>query len=265
MTVEIDNEKILAAARQAALETGGFLKKCYGRRAEVEFKGDVNLVTRWDRESQEIIHKIIKDNFPGHSILGEEDLNVEKDKELLWLIDPIDGTTNFAHSLPMFCVSIAFMVRGGAEVGVVYVPVLDEMFYACRGGGAFLNGERIQVSAETDLGKSLLATGFPYDRRESADNNVDNFNKFIVKARGIRRMGAAAIDIAYAAAGRFEGFWELKLFPWDTAAAFLMVEEAGGKVTDFSGNPFDPFMKEIVVSNGHIHQQMLDILKSKPV
>lgn len=257
----MDKEKILAAARDAAFQAGKYMKASYGQHWEVEFKGEVDLVTRVDRESQGIIYGIIKENFPGHSILGEENLKVEKDSKLLWLIDPLDGTTNFAHSLPMFCVSIAFLVEGEAAVGVVYAPLLDEMFYAVKGGGAFLNEKKIKVSAETDLGNCLLATGFPYDRRRAKENNVANFNKFIVRTRGIRRMGAAAIDLCYTAAGRFDGFWEPKLFPWDMAAGFLLVQEAGGNVTDFSGNPFDPFMREIAASNGHIHQRMLEILK----
>jgi myo-inositol-1(or 4)-monophosphatase len=259
----MDHEKILNVAREAALTAGNFLKECFGRESGIEYKGDINLVTERDKESQTIIYKMIKENFPFHSILGEEDLNVEKDKEMLWLIDPIDGTTNFARSLPAFCVSIAFMRGGRVQVGVVYIPLLDEMFYAVRGLGAFLNKKPIHVSREKEIGKSLLATGFPYDRRESKINNVDHFNKFIVRALGIRRMGAAAMDICYTAAGRFDGFWELKLFPWDTAAGLLMVEEAGGKVTNFSDNPFDPFMKECIASNGLIHSQMLEIIHSE--
>ncbi len=259
----MDQEKILNVAREAALTAGNYLKKCFGRESGIEYKGDINLVTERDKESQKIIYKMIKENFPLHSILGEEDLNVEKDKEMLWLIDPIDGTTNFARSLPAFCVSIAFMREGRVQMGVVYIPLLDEMFYAVRGSGAFLNKKPIHVSKEKGIGKSLLATGFPYDRRESKINNVDHFNKFIVRALGIRRMGAAAMDICYTAAGRFDGFWELKLFPWDTAAGLLMVEEAGGKVTDFSGNPFDPFMKECIASNGLIHSQMIEIIHSE--
>jgi len=256
----MDKEKILIVARDAALQAGKYIKASYGQKWKVEYKGEIDLVTRVDRESQEIIHHIIKKNFPGHSILAEENLKVEKDGKLLWLIDPLDGTTNFAHSLPMFCVSIAFLVDGETTVGVVNIPLLGEMFYAVKGGGAFLNEKKINVSGETDLGKCLLATGFPYDRRKVKENNVANFNKFIVRARGIRRMGAAAIDLCYTAAGRFDGFWEPKLYPWDMAAGFLLVQEAGGIVTDFSGNSFDPFMREIAASNGHIHQQMLDII-----
>lgn len=257
----MDYEHILDIAKEAALTAGKFLEKNYDRQTEIEFKGAIDLVTQKDRESQQMIYKIIKDSFPQHSILGEEDLNVEKDKELLWLIDPIDGTTNFAHSLPIFCVSIAFMEKGIPQVGVVYVPLLDELFHAVRGKGAFLNKKQIHVSKKTELGKSLLGTGFPYDRRVSEINNVDHFNKFIVRALCIRRMGSAAIDLCYTAAGRFDGYWELKLFPWDSAAGMLMVEEAGGTVTDFSGNPFDPFKKECLASNSHIHSQMLEVLK----
>ena len=259
----MDNEKILNIAREAALTAGRYLIDCFGQEPGIEYKGDIDLVTERDKESQKIIYKILKKNFPNHSILGEENLNVEKDKELLWLIDPIDGTTNFARSLPAFCVSIAFMKEGKTQVGVVYIPLLDEIFYAARGSGAFLNKNPIHVSKEKEMGKSLLATGFPYDRRESKINNVDHFNKFIVRALGIRRMGSAAMDICYTAAGRFDGFWELKLYPWDTAAGLLMIEEAGGKVTDFSGNPFDPFMKECLASNGLIHTKMLEIISLK--
>lgn len=254
-------EHILIIAKQAALAAGRFLKRNYDQKTKIEYKGDIDLVTQKDRESQELIHKIIKDSFPEHSILGEEDLAVEKDKERLWLIDPIDGTTNFAHSLPIFCVSIAFLEKGVPLIGVVYIPLLDELFHAVRGNGAFLNNKQIHVSKKTELGKSLLATGFPYDRRESKVNNVDHFNNFIVRALCIRRMGSAAIDLCYTAAGRYDAFWELKLYPWDTAAGMLMVEEAGGKVTDFSGNPFDPFKKECLASNSLIHNQMLEILK----
>ena len=256
-------EKILAVAREASLKAGSYLKKNYGdiRRHEVEFKGAINLVTKHDRESQQIIYQLLKENFPHHSILSEEDLKVENEKELLWVIDPLDGTTNYAHSLPVFSVSIAFLQEGKPQVGVVYAPLLDEMFYAVKGNGAFLNGKRIAVSKEKDLGKSMLGTGFPYDLRESSRNNIDHFSKFLLKSRAIRRMGSAAIDLAYTAAGRFDGFWELKLFPWDIAAAMLMVQEAGGKVTDFAGNPCDPFMRDIVASNSQIHEQMLQVIQ----
>jgi myo-inositol-1(or 4)-monophosphatase len=258
----MDNEKILQVALEAALKAGSYLKENYNdiQRPKVEFKGEIDLVTKCDKESQEIICSILAENFPHHSILAEEDLSIEKEKELLWLIDPLDGTTNFAHSLPVFSVSIAFFQEGAPLVGVVYIPMLKEMFHAVNSGGAFLNQKKITVSQEKDLGNSVLATGFPYDCRESKQNNLGNFSKFLVKARAIRRWGVASIDLSYVAAGRFEGFWEPKLKPWDTAAGMLIVQEAGGKVTDYSGNPFDPFMKEILASNGHIHNQMFQVI-----
>ncbi len=258
--MNLDYEKILSVAQEAALTAGKYLKENFDQKPEIEYKSEMELVTERDRESQQIICKIIKEHYPHHSLLGEEDLDVVKEKELLWLIDPIDGTTNFAHSLPIFCVSIAFLAAGKPQVGVVYAPILDEMFYGVRGAGAFLNKKQLHVSREKEIGKSLLCTGFPYDIRESKTNNVDHFNKFIFRALAVRRLGSAALDLCYTAAGRFDGFWELKLKPWDTAAAFLLVEEAGGEVTDFSDNPFDPFMIECVSSNGIIHPQMLEII-----
>lgn len=258
----MDYGKILTVAREAAETAGNYLKENFDRNTEIQYKGDIDLVTEKDRESQKIIHKMIKENFPRHSILGEEDLEVQEDKELLWLVDPIDGTTNFARSLPAFCVSVAFLVEGKVQVGVVNIPMLNEMFYSVRGSGAFLNKKQLHVSKEKEIGKSLLATGFPYDRRESKVNNVNHFNKFIVRVLGIRRMGSAAIDLCYTAAGRFDGFWELKLAPWDTAAGMILVEEAGGKVTDFSGTPFDPYMKECLASNGLIHNRMMETIKT---
>ncbi|MCK5057894.1 MAG: inositol monophosphatase [Candidatus Aminicenantes bacterium] len=255
-----DYQKILNTAIRAASTAGKYLKETFAQKPKIEYKGKIDLVTERDRMSQEMIYKIIKEEFPNHSVMGEENLNIEKDEELLWLIDPLDGTTNYAHSLPVFSVSIAFLEKGQTKVGVVYQPMLEEMFQAVEGTGAFLNNKKIKVSEETDLRKSLLATGFPYDLRESPVNNLDNFSKFAHEARAIRRCGSAAIDLSYAAAGRFDGFWELKLSPWDTAAALLFVKEAGGKITDFSGNPFNPFMKECLASNAHIHDRMLAIL-----
>lgn len=258
--MNMDYEKILEIAQEAALTAGNYLKENFDRKPAIEYKSAIELVTERDRESQQIIYQIIKKHFPNHSILGEEDLDEVEEKDLVWMIDPIDGTTNFAHSLPIFSVSIAFLVEGKTQVGVVNAPILQEMFYTVRGGGAFLNKKQMHVSQEKDLGKSLICTGFPYDIRESEINNLNYFNKFVLQALAVRRLGSAAIDLCYTAAGRLDGFWELKLKPWDTAAAFLMVEEAGGKVTDFSNNPFDPLMKECLASNSLIHAQMLEII-----
>lgn len=261
--MKTDYQDILNTALHAATTAGRYLKDTFARRPQVEYKGKINLVTERDRKSQEIIYEIIKEKFPRHSILAEEDLQIEQDKDLLWLIDPLDGTTNYAHSLPIFSISIAFLEQGKPKVGVVYHPMMEEMFHAVKEAGVFLNKKRIKVSQEENLRDSLLATGFPYDLRESQVNNVAYFNRFIYEARAVRRCGSAAVDLSYVATGRFDGFWELKLFPWDTAAASLFVEEAGGKVTDFSGNTFDPFMKECLATNGRIHEQMLEVLNKK--
>lgn len=258
MASELD--KILKTALKAALEAGKYLKKCFHYKSKVEFKGEINLITQRDRESQAIIHRIIKKKFPRHSFLGEEDLEIHNSKEHLWLIDPIDGTTNFAHQLPIYSISIAYLIEGKTRVGVVYNPQIDELFWATTKGGAFFNKKRIHVSEEIDLKKSFLATGFPYDLRDSDENNLNYFNTFIFQAQAIRRCGSAAIDLAYTAAGRFDGFWELKLHPWDTPAGALLVQEAGGKVTDFSGQVFNPFKKECLASNHKLHQQMLNII-----
>jgi len=254
-------QNILNIAIQAASEAGKYLKDTFSKRPKIEFKGKIDLVTERDRKSQEIIANMIKKAFPDHSILGEENLNIEKDKELLWLIDPLDGTTNYAHSLPIFSVSIAFLEQGKTKVGAVYNPMLEEMFRAIQGEGVFLNRKQIHVSPAKEIKDSVLATGFPYDLRESKITNFEQFKNFLFAARAIRRCGSAAIDLSYVAAGRYDGFWEFKLSPWDTAAALLFVEEAGGKLTDFSGNAYNPFMKECLASNGHIHSQMLEILK----
>lgn len=255
-----ENEKVLEVAQYAAMKAGNFLKEHFGRKTDVRFKGKVDLITKYDIESQAIIRNVIEKAFPEDSILGEEDLDCKNHNSSLWIIDPIDGTTNFAHHIPMFSVSIGFMREEQLQVGLVYLPVLDELFYAMRGRGAFLNGKPISVSQEKDISKSLIATGFPYDRFTCPDNNADNFNRFITKIRGIRRMGSASIDLCYTAAGRFSGYWEKKLKPWDCAGGAIIVEEAGGRMSDFSGGTFDLYGKECLASNGLIHEQMIKIL-----
>ena len=259
--MSLDYKKILRVAKESAFQAGNYLKENFEVKPKVEFKGEINLITERDRKSQQIVYNIISNAFPEHSILGEEELNIEKNKGLLWIVDPLDGTTNYAHGLPYFCVSIAFVENDETKVGVVYNPMLDEMIWAIRGEGAYLNDKRMKVSKEIDINKSLLATGFPYDLRKSQENNVNYFNSFIYKAQAVRRCGSAALDLAYVAASRYDGFWELKLYPWDTAAAALFVEEAGGKVTDFSGKSFNPFKKECLASNGIIHNQLLDVIR----
>ncbi len=256
----MDENKILETAQEAALKAGKYLRDSFDDRPDVQYKGEIDLVTERDLNSQKIIFDIIQERFPDHSVLGEENLDIDRGNRYLWIIDPLDGTTNYAHAIPMYSVSIAFRAEGETRAGVVYIPMLDELFYGVKGGGAFLNKKKLSVSKEQDPAKCLLATGFPYDRKVSKENNLDHFAHMIMKVRCIRRMGSAAVDLCYTAAGRFDAFWEPKLHPWDTAAAALLVSEAGGKVTDYSGNPFNPFMKECLASNNLVHDQMMEIL-----
>jgi len=251
---------IRQVAVAAALAAGRLLREHVGRVREIRYKGAVNLVTEVDLASERLIVETIRTAFPDHAFLTEEGSGQDQlDAPALWVIDPLDGTTNYAHGYPMFCVSIAFLREGRAEVGVVYQPILDELFVAERGVGAFLNGERIRVSAHRELRSALLATGFPYDleRRREA---LAAFARFTLTARAVRRDGSAALNLAYVAAGRFDGFWEQELSPWDTAAGVLLVEEAGGTVTDYAGRPFRLHQATCVASNGVIHQAMLDMI-----
>lgn len=263
-------EEFKKIAIQAALKGGEILNKHRGKVINIGYKDEVNLVTEVDKISEESIIQIIKKNFPDHGILTEESKEFipesKKSKATYkWVIDPLDGTTNYAHGLPIYCVSVALEENGRIILGVVYNPNLDELFVAEKNKGAFLfcgkTRKRILVSQTSQLSKSLLATGFPYDIRTSKINNLEHFANFYKKAQAVRRGGSAALDLCYLAIGRFDGFWELKLSPWDTAAGSLLVEEAGGKVTDFLGGPFNIYLKEILASNGKIHQQMIEVLK----
>ncbi|MGQ9618787.1 MAG: inositol monophosphatase family protein, partial [Candidatus Aminicenantia bacterium] len=251
-------EEIIENAKRIALDAGKILKKRFGKSNRITFKGDINLVTEADFLSQDFIKKSIRDLYPHHSILSEEGLEIKSNSPFRWVIDPLDGTTNFAHGLPIFSISIAVEYEGKIFAGVVYNPFLNELFWAEIENGAFLGKRRIRVSRTKALNRSLLATGFPYDIREDSNNNLDNFSKFALRAQAIRRMGSAAIDLCYVACGRFDGFWELKLFPWDVAAGILIVEEAGGEVSDFKGKSIDLYSKEIVASNGLIHDEMIE-------
>ena len=248
-------------AIKAALKGGEFLQKFQGKFIWIGYKGVINLVTEADRLSEDAIIKIIRKNFPEHNILTEESRGYEKGSDYKWIIDPLDGTTNYAHGFPVYCVSIALEKKGEIISGVVYNPVLEELFVAEKNKGAFMNGKRIYVSKTRELSRSLLATGFPYDIRESKINNLDHFTNFALRSQAIRRAGSAALDLCYLAKGIFDGFWELKLSPWDTAAGSLMVKEAGGEVTDFSGNQFSIYQKNILGTNGKIHSQMIQVLK----
>jgi myo-inositol-1(or 4)-monophosphatase len=251
----------LSAAREAALEAGKMLKQGLNEGREISFKGSVDLVTNFDNKAQEMIFDRLSSSFPGHGFLAEEGLSRQEQGEFRWIIDPLDGTTNYAHRVPIFCVSIGLEFQGRIILGVVYDPMQEEMFQAVEGEGSFRNGGRIRVSAETDLGQSLVATGFPYDIRVSPVNNAVHFNNFLTRVQAIRRCGSAALDLCYVACGRFDGFWELKLHPWDTAAGGLIVKEAGGRLSDFDGADFSIYKSEALATNGLIHKAMMQVLR----
>lgn len=255
---------MLSIAIEAAKEAGKFLKYNVGRVKSIETKQgeERNLVSEIDKGSEERIIGIIRRHFPHHAILAEEsgaspDLSGSDYK---WVIDPLDGTTNYLHGLPVYCVTIGIEYKREVVAGVVYDPNLDELFTAEKGSGAFLNGRRLKVTATSKLIDSLLVTGFPYDIAQNPDNAIGHFVNFLTEARGLRRLGSAALDLSYVAAGRFDGFWEVNLNPWDMAAGQLFVREAGGRVTDFAGGESTIYKKQVLASNGIIHDAMLTVL-----
>jgi len=256
-------DEYLMASEEAARKAGRLLKENINKSDEIYYKGAVDLVTPFDTKAQRTIFDHLSSFFPDHDYLAEEGLSQNKGAEMRWIIDPLDGTTNYAHHYPVFTISIALERKSEIVLGLVYDPMREEMFSALKGKGAFLNGKKISVSDIDELDKSLLATGFPYDVRISHKNNILHFNNFIIRAQGIRRCGSAAMDLCYVACGRYDGFWELKLKPWDTAAGVLIVREAGGQVSDFRGGEFSISGSEILATNGSIHQQMADILELK--
>jgi len=252
---------LLNFAIQTARDAGRLLAERVGRITQISHKSEIELLTEVDLASERLIIDRIKTYYPRHSILAEEsgEISVAESSEWKWIIDPLDGTTNYAHSYPVFCVSIALEHNGAIELGVIYDPMRDEMFSAERGRGAALNDRRIQVSKINSLNQAMVCTGFPYDlagRVEATRLMAD----FVVNGQAVRRDGSAALDLAYVACGRFEGFWEIGLRPWDVAAGVLMVEEAGGRVTNFKGQPFDIYHPPILASNGFVHEQMLATL-----
>ncbi|WP_457629715.1 inositol monophosphatase family protein [Oceanithermus sp.] len=220
--------------------------------------GPTDLVTQADRETEAAIKEYLLGRYPDHAFLGEEG-GQEREAEYRWIVDPLDGTVNFAHRFPFFAVSIGLEVRGRLELGVVLDSTRDELFWAVRGRGAYLNGRALRVSATHRLIGSLLATGFPYDVNKDQEN-LTYFERVLRKGLTVRRPGAAALDLSYVAAGRLEGFWEVKLKPWDVAAAIVIVEEAGGRITGIQGEPYELGNRYIVATNGHIHQQLLETL-----
>lgn len=247
----------VSLARQA----GALLIEKFNHSLEISFKGDINLVTEADKMSENLIISAIKQKFPDHGILSEESSEILSKSSIRWIIDPLDGTTNYAHGYPVFCVSIAVEKDGKIILGVIYDPTRRDTFVAMRGEGAYLNSKRLKVSQTSELTHSLLATGFPYDIRESKVNNLNYFNMMAKEAQAVRRAGSAALDIAYVAAGRFDGFWELKLQPWDVAAGSLIVEEAGGKIVNINGGAWNLSSAGIIISNGLIQEQMLAVFQ----
>ncbi len=254
---------MLAIAIEAAKEAGKFLKYSVGRVKNIEKKlgEERNLVSEIDKGSEERIIGIIRRHYPHHAILAEESGASTASSDYKWVIDPLDGTTNFLHGVPIFCVTIAVEYKGEIVAGVVYDPNLDELFTAEKGSGAYLNGKRLSVSTTSRLIESLLVTGFPYDIAQNPENAIGHFVNFLVEARGIRRLGSAALDLSYVAAGRFDGFWEVNLNPWDMAAGMLFVREAGGRVTDFAGEESSIYKKQVLASNGRIHEAMVAVLR----
>ena len=258
-------EQIRTVAVEAARRAGVILIDYARNGFRVEHKDALNLVTDADTHSEQAIVDAIGRSFPDHEILAEERGRAGGTSAYKWIIDPLDGTTNFAHGFPAYAVSIGLEYRGRCILGVVLDPTRQELFVAEAGGGATLNGTPVHVSRTPKLDGALLVTGFAYDIRISKKNNLDHFAHFAVRAQGLRRMGAAAIDLCYVACGRFDGFWELKLNPWDTAAGSLMVAEAGGRMSDFAGGPFSIYGLELVASNGLIHDEMVEVLNRPSV
>ena len=251
---------MLNFAIRVARDAGRLLRDRVGTRIDVAHKGAINIVTDVNIASEKLIREAIATQYPRHQVLAEEGGLDESSSEYRWVIDPLDGTTNYAHGYPVFCVSIALEYQGETILGVVYDPMRDELFTAERGGGAALNNRPIRVSSTASMMESLLSTGFPYDIRTSRLTNLDHWANFAMNAQALRRDGAAALDLSYVACGRYDGFWELNLSPWDMAAGSLIVREAGGRVSDFGGGEFSSYNPEIIASNGLIHDRMVEVI-----
>jgi myo-inositol-1(or 4)-monophosphatase len=269
-------DRAAAVGRQAALAAGAVLRLNYHKPHRITYKGAIDPVTESDLQSQEMIIALIRQTFPEHGFLAEEKTGkgeqlsavvsgparAEAPPAYRWIIDPLDGTVNFAHGYPAFCVSIAWEAAGTLRYGVIYDPLRDELFEARQGGGAYLNGQPISVSKIDRLDRALVTTGFPYDIRERLPETLGRIGRVLAVAQGVRRGGSAALDMAYVACGRFDGFWEENLKPWDTAAGVLIVNEAGGKITTFSGGDYDIYAPNILASNGILHDQIVSLIQA---
>jgi myo-inositol-1(or 4)-monophosphatase len=256
-----NHDRFLQVAVAAAREAGHLQRVRFGKGTQVEYKGEINPVTEVDKLSEKAIVRILLKSFPDHDVLTEETPFAGKGSPFKWIVDPLDGTTNYIREYPSFAVSIGLEVEGAMQVGVAYQPLLDELFCAEKGKGATLNGKKIHVSKVDLLDRSFLCTGFPYVIREDPDLCLSYFREFIIRSFALRRPGSAVVDLCYLAAGRFDGFWEMKLQAWDVGAGSLIVTEAGGKVTDFQGHPFSIYSGEILASNGVIHDEMLQVME----
>jgi myo-inositol-1(or 4)-monophosphatase len=252
--------KTLEFAKRLAEKVGDNIACRASKHKRISFKGEIDLVTQFDRQAQRMILNALRLRNPEYGILSEENVDQHAGHPMRWIIDPLDGTTNFAHGLPIWSISIGLEVERKILLGVVYDPNRREMFWSLSDHGAYLNDRRIHVSRTRKLAHSLLVTGFPYDIRRSRRNNLRQFNDFAVRARAVRRLGSAALDLCYTACGRFDGYWELKLSPWDQAAGSLILREAGGRVTDFTGSEFDIYGDEVLGTNGLIHHEMMHVL-----
>lgn len=260
---EMDMESVKRVGIKAAYQAAGILQQKFGHISRVRKKGVIDLVTEADIAAEKRILEVIRARFPDHGILAEESGRDAGEKTCTWIIDPLDGTTNYAHQIGLYAVSIAFAVENDVVVGIVLNPVTGELFTASAGGGAECNRRPIRVSEVPLLTDSLLVTGFPYDVREDPDPFLARFARCLTAAQGIRRLGSAALDLCHVACGRFEGFWEENLKPWDTAAGMLIAREAGARVTDFSNRHYHPGSREILATNGRIHDRMLELLELK--
>jgi myo-inositol-1(or 4)-monophosphatase len=257
-----ETAKLFQTAWEAAQSAGSLIRENWREPREIAYKGAIDLVTSVDRDAERCIVNMLRKNYPEHSILAEEETDIAGNQDhYRWIIDPLDGTTNFAHGYPQICVSVALEHEHELLLGIVYDPLRRECFSAIRGQGAKLNGQAVRVSDTRELDQALLATGFPYDRRDNPDFYLNYFKAFMTRSQGIRRAGSAALDLCYVACGRLDGFWELKLRPWDTAAVSLIVKESGGRISDFSGNEFSIYGSETMASNGAIHAAMLDVMR----
>ncbi len=257
----IESKKLKRVLLQCLKESGDILRNGFGTAFKIRKKGPVNIVTEIDMAAEKRIVSLVQQAFPSHRILTEESSPYEQPSHYRWIVDPLDGTTNYAHRIPLCCVSIGVEYRGKMILGGIYNALMNELYFAERGKGAYLNGNRIFVSRTNCLEDSLIVTGFPYDRQEKADFYLKYFKNVMEKAQGIRRLGAAALDLAYVASGRFEAFWELNLKPWDIAAGSLIVEEAGGKISKFDGSRLNIDQPaELLASNKIIHSKLRNIL-----